>query len=184
LCVGGLRDGYSDDTLVALANAAKQYKVKHVRVEENFGNGMFVKLLEPHLKRIYPVTIEDVHSTGQKELRILDTLEPVMNQHRLVMDRTLVELDLQIEEPKYQLFYQMTHLTRDRNSLRHDDKIEALAGCVAYWVEQMNVDVKKSSELHKAKLLDVDLRSFMKTVTGRPTKGKNWTRTDRVTARH
>jgi hypothetical protein len=181
LAVGGLRDGYSDTTLVALAEAAKRFKVKHVLIEDNFGGGMFMQLLAPHMKRIYPCTMEDVHSVGQKEKRILDTLEPVMNQHRLVIDRALVEEDFKIEEPKYQLFYQMTHLTRDRNSLRHDDKIEALAGCVAYWVEQMNVDVKKASEANKAKLMDAELKNFMKTVTGRPTKGRNWTRTDRPT---
>ena len=179
LAVGGLRDGYSDETLVALATAAKTYQVKHVQIEDNFGGGMFMKLLEPHMKRIYPVTLEDIHSVGQKERRILDTLEPVMNQHRLVVDRAVIETDIKIEEPKYQLFYQMTHLTSDRNSLRHDDKLEALAGVVAYWVAQMNVDIKKSSEAHKAKLMDVELKNFMKTVTGTPTRGKNWTRTDR-----
>jgi hypothetical protein len=182
LAVGGLRDGYSDTTLVALAEAAKRYKVKHIRVEDNFGGGMFLKLLEPHMIRIYKCTLEDVHSVGQKELRILDTLEPVMNQHRLVIDRSLVEEDFKLEA-KYQLFYQMTHLTRDRNSLRHDDKLEALAGVVAYWVEQMNVDVRKSSEANKAKLMDIELKSFMKTVTGRPTQRNNWTRVKRDRAR-
>jgi hypothetical protein len=174
--VGGLRDGYTDATLVALCNVALQNQVKHVLVEDNFGGGMFTALLSPHMARIYPCTLEDVHSVGQKERRIIDTLEPIMNQHRLVVDRAVIEADILIEEPKYQLFYQLTHLTRDRNSLRHDDKIEAVAGAAAYWVEQLKVDNKKAEASNKAKLMDTELKNFMKTVNGRPSKRANWTR--------
>lgn len=176
LAVGGLRDGYSDATLITLAEEAKKFKVKHLRVEDNFGGGMFMQLLAPHMKRIYPVTMEDYHSVGQKELRIIDTLEPVMNQHRLVVDRAHVLTDSKLEEAKYQLFYQLTHITRERNSLRHDDKLEALSGCVGYWVEQMNVDVRKTESANRSKLMDVELKEFMKTVSGRPGKRANWTR--------
>ena len=183
LAVGGLRDGYSDTTLVALAEVAKRYQVKHVQVEDNFGGGMFLALLHPHLKRIYPVTVEDVHSIGQKELRILDVLEPVLNQHRLVVDRALVEADMKVDEPKYQLFYQLTHITRQRNSLRHDDKLEALAGCVTYWVEQLKVDVRKAADANRAKLMDIELKKFMSTVTGKTTRDRNWTRTSRAGGR-
>lgn len=177
IAVGGLRDGYTDATLVALCNVARENQVKHILIEDNFGGGMFTALLSPHMARIYPCTLEDVHSVGQKERRIIDTLEPIMNQHRLVVDRALIEEDLKIEEPKYQLFYQLTHLTRDRNSLRHDDKIEAVAGCAAYWVEQLKVDQKKADASHRAKLMDVELKNFMKTVRGRAPKSNNWTRT-------
>lgn len=180
LAVGGLRDGYTDATLIALAEAAKKFQVRHLLIEDNFGGGMFAQLLAPHLRRIYPVTVEDIHSVGQKEARIVDTLEPVMNQHRLVIDRAVIEADFKIDEPKYQLFFQMTHLTRDRNALRHDDKIEALAGCVAYWVEQMNVDVKVAEKAHLAKMQDIELKKFMQTALGRPTKRTNWTRSKRA----
>lgn len=176
VAIGGLRDGYTDATLVALCNVARENQVKHILIEDNFGGGMFTALLSPHMARIYPCTLEDVHSVGQKERRIIDTLEPIMNQHRLAVDRALIEEDFKIEEPKYQLFYQLTHLTRDRNSLRHDDKIEALAGCAAYWVEQMKVDHKKADSANRAKLMDVELKNFMKTVNGRSPKENNWTR--------
>lgn len=176
VAVGGLRDGYTDATLVALCNVALQNQVKHILIEDNFGGGMFTSLLAPHMKRIYPCTLEDVHSVGQKEKRILDILEPIMNQHRLVVDRALIEEDFKIEEPKYQLFYQLTHLTRDRNSLRHDDKIEAVAGCAAYWVAQMNVDTTKAESANRAKLMDAELKKFMTTVNGRSPKTNNYTR--------
>jgi hypothetical protein len=170
LAVGGLRDGYSPATLQALADVAKREKVKHILIEENFGNGMFTSLLGPVMRATYPCTIEEVHSVGQKELRILDTLEPVMNQHRLVFDRAMVEVDIKIDEPKYQLFYQLTHITRDRNSIRHDDKLEALAGVVTYWVTQLSVDTKNAEKLHRAKMMDNELKQFVSSILGRRQK--------------
>jgi hypothetical protein len=74
---------------------------------------------------------------GQKEKRIIDTLEPVMAQHRLIVDRDLIQRDydsvahLPVDEAfQYRLFYQMTRITRDRKSVPHDDRIEAVAGAV------------------------------------------------------
>lgn len=43
---------------------------------------------------IYPCGMEDVKQSKQKELRVIDTLEPVMNQHRLIIDKGLVERDI------------------------------------------------------------------------------------------
>jgi hypothetical protein len=81
----GLKGGYSDVNLETLARVAKRHQVKHIIVEENFGDGMFTKLLTPFLTRIYPCSTEEVKHSIQKEKRIIDTLEPVMNQHRLMV---------------------------------------------------------------------------------------------------
>ena len=77
--VGGLLGGYSDVVLNKLAKVAKKYKVNEVVIEGNFGDGMYIKLFEPVLKKTYSnCGVTEVKSTGQKELRIIDTLEPVM----------------------------------------------------------------------------------------------------------
>jgi hypothetical protein len=134
----------------------------------NFGDGMFQKLLEPVLKRIHPTTIdpEGVRQSTRKELRIIDTLEPVLNQHRLVVDEAVIRSDLKTENKHYQLFYQMTRITKDKGCLRHDDRLDALAIAVGYWIDAMNKDITTSIEEHKERLLEADLRRFMEHATG------------------
>jgi hypothetical protein len=156
----GAFKGYGDTTMEGLAKAALRNKVRAIRVEDNFGDGMFAQLLKPHLTRIYPVLVEDYHSVGQKEKRIIDTLEPVMSQHRLVVDHDLVKRDyesvahLPIDEAfAYRLFYQMTRITSERKAIPHDDRIEAVAMAVAYWVEQMARDVNVAAQVSKDKLM-------------------------------
>lgn len=158
---GGFTSGYEDATLKALSALAKRHGVKHVLIEENFGNGMFKALLDPVLARIHPVTTEEVHSVGQKEARVLDVLEPVLNQHRLVVDIEVIKQDALTENPKYQLFYQMTRLTRDRGALAHDDRIEALAGAVAYWVRELSRDSEQALVDHRERARDMELAKFM-----------------------
>jgi hypothetical protein len=179
--VGGFRDGYSPKTLEAIAQLAKLHKVNLIVIESNFGDGMFAALLKPYLQRIYPCTVEEVHSVGQKELRIVDTLEPVMNQHRLVMDRKMIEADYrsvddvaQDQKLSYQLFYQLTRITRDRGALRRDDRLEALAMAVKYWVEQMSKDIDEAIEDHREELLKADLERFMEHALGHEPSPDTW----------
>ena len=115
---GGLTGGYEEETLTRLATLAKTHQVNFIQIESNFGDGMFTKLFEPILHRVYRVSVEAVRHSTQKEKRIIDTLEPVMNQRRLIVDRCLVEDD-QTSEQTYQLFYQMTRVTHDRGALAH-----------------------------------------------------------------
>lgn len=171
--VGGFRTGYGDETLMALAKIAKEFTVTHIRVEDNFGDGMWTKLFSPVLHSVYPVTVEEVHSTGQKEKRILDVLEPVIENHRLVVDRAIIESDAKqdVDDPSYRLFHQLTHITTERGSLRHEDRLEALSGAVAYWVQQLGVDVKKAEQRHQDKKMDKAIREHLESqVLGRKVK--------------
>jgi len=179
--IGGMPGGYDDGTLQGLADKAKQHQVNQVLVESNFGDGMFTALLEPYLSKTHPVSTEEVRHSIQKERRIIDTLEPVMNQHKLIINEKIVEEDYHSVDhlppevgPQYRLFYQMTRLTADRGSLAHDDRVDVLAMAVAYWVEQMNTDTEKQQEAHKAKLLDQELRDFVKAAGGKVAKGRVW----------
>lgn len=167
---GGLGDGYSPTTMQALADIAKLNAVKAIVVEENFGGGMFAQLLKPYLMATYPVTVEEVRHNRQKEMRIIDTLEPVMNNHKLIVDKSLIRKDFESRQPSddaasngvlYGLFYQMSRMTRERGALAHDDRIDVLAMAVAYWTEQMAHDVERDMASHKARLLDKDLRDFV-----------------------
>jgi hypothetical protein len=162
---GGFREGYSENTLKSLAMLGKTHGVNRVIVEANFGDGMFVQLLKPVFTRVHPVTIEEVKHSTQKERRICDTLEPVLNQHRLIVDASVFKKDFE-SEPQRQLFYQLTRITRDKGALVHDDRLDALTIAVGYWVEQMARDTEKAAEDHKAELLRRELENFHQTVFG------------------
>ena len=163
----GIAGGYSEATLSGLARIAKKHKVNTVLIESNFGDGMFTELIKPILKKIYPVTTEEVRHSKQKELRIIDTLEPVMNQHKLIIDPKVIQHDfdsVQHHPPekaqRYMLTYQMTRVTKTRGALAHDDRLDALAMGVAYWVEQMAADVDEEMKERKHQLLMDHLHDF------------------------
>ena len=140
--VGGTREGYSDSTLRQLANKAKIYGVNEIVVEGNFGDGMFSQLFKPVLNDIHPCSITEVKNYAQKEARIIDTLEPVMMRHKLIIHKQVILDDYQVYEnaPAYSLIYQMTRLSRDRGALAHDDRLDALCMAVAYWLAVMDRD--------------------------------------------
>ena len=168
LDAGGLKGGYEDRNLEWLAYRAKLYGVNKIISEPNFGDGMFNKLLKPVLARIYPCSLEETErSTSQKEARIIDTLEPVLNQHRLVVDKGLFQRDYDSvdsypleQQSRYRMFFQLTRITRDRGSIINDDRVDAVAMAVHYWIEQMDRDASKASQTHEARLLEKQLDEF------------------------
>ena len=174
---GGYRGGgYDDAVLVGLCEVAKKHNVKLILVEPNYGGGMFTKMLQGVTKRVYPCGVEDAKwSQVAKEARIIDVLEPVMNQHRLVVDPRVIEEDYRSIEGEtdyqYRLIYQLTRLTPDRGSLAYDDRIDALAGAVAYFQESMAKDSEELALRRKDDLLDEQLRGFLKNALG-----ATWTR--------
>lgn len=174
---GGLPGGYSEETLTNLAKMAKRHSVNDIVVESNLGIGMFGQLLKPVLVRVgHPCNIELVHHSVQKERRIIETLEPIMNQHRLVVDRELVLRDYHSDrDTNYSLFYQMTRLTADRGCLVHDDAIDVLSMAVAYWVEHMARDNQKAAEDIRQADLEARLSKFRHGVFAPPIKSKNTT---------
>jgi len=174
---GGIKGGYEKPTLIELANIAKRNQVNKVIIEANMGDGMFTELLKPILNSIYPCGIEEVRHTrasGGKEQRVIDTLEPVLAQHKLVIDPQVIKHDYNTiqaypveQKASYSLFYQLSRITRDRGSLVHDDRLEALAMGVNYWVQAMAQDPEKKMQAHKKKLLDRELKDFIRMAQGR-----------------
>ena len=165
---GGVEGGYSDTTLQHLCDLAKIHSVNKVLIESNFGDGMFTELIKPYLTKTYPTSLEEVRHSKQKEQRIIDTLEPVMNQHKLVIDPKVIQKDydsVQNMPPekgmKYMLTYQMTRITKQRGALAHDDRLDVLAMAVQYWVDQMAADADTEIRTRKEERLDEELDKFM-----------------------
>lgn len=187
LASGGFIQGYTPETLARLCEIARDFQVNRVQIEANFGDGMFTALIKPVMQGIYPVTIEEVKHSVQKEKRIIDTLEPVLNQHRLVVSSEVIKRDYestrdlaQDDALRYQLFYQLTRITKDKGSLQHDDRLDALAMAVAYWIEQSAWNVDQSVEAHKQKLLDEELARFIEHALGQRPQKKGWPQEGRV----
>lgn len=166
MACGGLQGGYSEDNLFKLAHIAKEYKVNTLYTESNFGDGMFDQLLRPILKKVHPVSIEEVRSSKQKELRIIDTMEPLLNQHKLVFDKSMVlnDINQSLEDPlkmPYSLMYQMTHINRQRGALRHDDRLDALAIVLAAIVDSVGIDEDEARKEYKEQEFQAQLDKFI-----------------------
>ena len=159
---GGFDGGYSSETLEALTMVALRYKVNTVVVEANFGDGMFTELLKPVMHKLHKCAIEEVKHSTQKEKRIIDTLEPVMMQHRLIVDPRVIQSDWETaKEPDQSLFYQMVRITAERGALKHDDRLDALAIAVHYWTQQMAQDADQKVAQERDKLVKEELRKFV-----------------------
>ncbi|MDC1222765.1 phage terminase large subunit [Planktomarina temperata] len=161
---GGIAGGYSEEALQKLAVIAKEEQVNEIIVESNFGDGMFNQLFMPVLNKVHSVTMSEVRHNTQKERRIIDVLEPVMNQHRLVMDKKVIQKDFDScqhlppeQALRYQLMYQLTRLTADRGALTNDDRLDALAMACQYWVDAMAQDVEQRMGVRKEELMAAEM---------------------------
>jgi len=164
---GGLQGGYNGLNLQKLADMAKDYNINKVKIESNFGDGMFTTLLSPILRKTYSCAVEEVRHNTQKERRIIDTLEPVMNQHRLIVDKQVVKDDAESvknypleKQQQYSLFYQMTRITRDRGSLNHDDRLDCLAMAVADCLEMLQVDTDEEIKQRLEQEFEEQIENF------------------------
>jgi hypothetical protein len=192
MAVGGYIDGYGEETLMGLAGTALRYGVNDIIIEENYGGGMFDRLLQPYLVRVFGLANENKlgavgrideewngWSSTQKELRIINTMLPVVQNHRLIVDRSVIEQDLkqQHDGPLYSFVHQYTRIMREKDSLKHDDRLEAVSMGIAYFTEKMNRDQRRSHVDHKNKLLDEELKRHIKHVFGGKSPDKrNWLR--------
>jgi hypothetical protein len=170
---GAFREGYTEPVLQGLAAAAKRQKVNLILLEDQFGQGMLESLLKPYLQVQHPCSIETVRSNVQKERRIIAALEPVLNQHRLIVSRSVIEGDAKGRDDEaiekrlaYQLFHQLTHLTVDRGCLAHDDRLDALAGAVQYWNESLAIDEDRAIKERQSELWDLELQAYMGDLEG------------------
>ena len=97
----------------------------------------------------------------------MDTLEPVMNQHKLVIDPKVIKNDYDSAQKypietqlKYQLMFQMSRLTREKGALTHDDRLDALSMGVSYWTQQMAQDADTKINERKNEVIHQQLQDF------------------------
>jgi len=149
--VRAYRDGYSDNTLLDILKGCKKFNVTKLVVETNFGDGLVAELFKKHLQQTQQaIDVEEVRANVRKEERIIDALEPVLNQHRLVVDRAVIDWDYNSNKDDapekrllYMLFYQMSRMCREKGAVRHDDRLDALAQGVKYFTDAMSISAQE-----------------------------------------
>lgn len=155
--VGGVLGGLTDTNLDFLTALAVKWKPHQIDVEKNYGNGALCQVWTPRLIKEHKCAIEEVWETGQKELRIIDTLEPLIGAGRLVVSEDLLRQDWERcqkypaeKRATYSFFWQLARVTRDKGSLVHDDRLDAVAGTCRHWVERLAKDDEKENLRQKA----------------------------------
>ena len=151
------RDGYSDNTLLDILRGCKKYNVTKLVVETNFGDGIVSELFKKHLQQTkQAIDVEEVRANVRKEDRIIDSMEPVLNQHRLICDRSVIEWDYKSnpdEAPElrlmYMLFYQMSRMCREKGAVKHDDRLDCLAQGVKYFTDAMGISAYETVKARK-----------------------------------
>ena len=151
------RDGYSDRTLLDILRGCKKYNVSTLVIETNFGDGIVSELFKKHLQQTKQnIFVDEVRANVRKEDRIIDSLEPVLNQHRLIVDRSVIDWDYtsnQDSAPEsrllYMLFYQMSRMCREKGAVKHDDRIDVLAMAVKYYTDALAISAYEQVKLRE-----------------------------------
>jgi hypothetical protein len=153
--------GYDDSVMENIANLCALHGIDTLLVEDNFGGGAFDKMLRPFMKQIAPKTaIDTVNVKGQKEIRIIEVLEPMLNQHKLVIDKDTLEKDFNALS-KYSFTFQLSHITKERDCLQHDDRLDALANACIYLLDDLVIDENKKFERLSHEIGEENLRLTM-----------------------
>ena len=163
------RDGYSDNTLLDILRRCRRYNVTKLLIETNFGDGMVAELFKKHLQQTkQAIDVEEVRANVRKEDRIIDALEPVLNQHRLVCNRSVIEWDYNSNQDAapeerllYMLFYQMSRMCREKGAVKHDDRLDALAQGVKYYTDALSISAQEAINLRKRQEWDDMLEEFL-----------------------
>ena len=163
------RDGYSDNTLLDILKGCKKYNVTTLVIETNFGDGIVSELFKKHIQQTnQQILIDEVRANVRKEDRIIDSLEPILNQHRLIVDRGVIEWDYSSNKDSapesrllYMLFYQMSRMCRMKFAVRHDDRIDCLAQGVKYFTDALSISALEQIKLRKREEWDDILQAFL-----------------------
>lgn len=139
----GMQGGYGPAVLDKLMDDLVKYGVQQTTAEDNLGDGMFTGILRASVAK--RAEAERTRSTAkpwpgcgvletkqgaQKELRIIETLEPVTQNHRLVVATSVIRDDIpgfgEMAET-HRLWFQFTRIERLKDCLVRYDRVDSLA---------------------------------------------------------
>ena len=116
---------------------------------------MFCQLLAPVAVEMCGgnLGIEEYRVKGQKEARMIESLEPVMSQHRLVFNRKAIVSE---ETQK-----QITRLHDARGALSKDDRIDVLSASVNHWHDVLHMNVDDVIKKNKTKEHEATIKQWL-----------------------
>lgn len=171
--VGGQK-GTVEERMLAAANAAKQHAVGKILIEPNYAGDVWMSAFLPIIRSVWkdaPAAELADWAKTQKEVRIIDTLEPALGTHRLVVHEDVARDEV--------LMFQLTHITRERGSLKHDDRLDALAGAVAHFTKSLGLDSREEVAAMRERELEEELEDFIETASfGAMRRGRGRRRAD------
>lgn len=157
----GLRGGFTPANERRLCEFLRVNRVTRIICESNMGHGLFEINLrailgaQEDLKHLVNCVTGE-YSTNQKEKRIIDSMVSAMQRHRVVVHQRVFDSDKECNKQhgveagtQFSVFYQIANITTDRNSLPHDDRIEALAGAVRQFKYVLTQDEHKAAAARK-----------------------------------
>jgi hypothetical protein len=165
LSVGGLPGGYDLPKLEELAKRLTRFPLSGVTIEKNMGFGAFRAVFQPVLEAKMKARSQEEYGfptgcqlledlvTGQKELRIIATLAPIVGRGALIVTEEAIEEDdrtiagyAPANRLTYSFFHQFAHVSAARNALVHDDRLDAVEGACRHFTEALAKDQKKEVE--------------------------------------
>lgn len=176
LSYGSFPGGYDKQGLYKLAEALCPHKPVSITIEKNMGYGAFKEVFQPIMLEVaqkhgFQPGVDEELVKGQKELRIIETLAPVMARGSLwVTARAISEEDQYLEGipagkgASYSLWHQLNNITRAKGCLAHDDSVESLASCVNLFREELALDadkVAKSIQKNAHKQMTKEMLDFL-----------------------
>ena len=167
--VRAYRDGYSDSTLLDILRGCGKYNATTLLIESNFGDGIVAELFKKHIQQTKQnIFIEETRANVRKEDRIIDSLEPVLNQHKLICDRSVIDWDYKSNKDSapeerllYMLFYQMSRMCREKGAVKHDDRLDCLAQGVKYYTDALSISANQAIIDRKRQEWDSMLEDFI-----------------------
>ena len=175
VAVGGVPGGLGQEAMDLLTEVAVKFKPFKITIEENYGKGALSSTLQPILFRAHSCEIEDVWESGQKELRIIDTMEPLIGAGRFIVDEELIDEDWAAcqqyptdKKASFSLFQQISKITRDRGSLIHEDRLDAVAGTCRNWLEDLKQDEDHAAAVAQRKKYEQMMQNPLGNRSGTP----------------
>lgn len=193
--VHGYQGGDRQETMDAIVAELHRWNAREVYVECNIDTfGHYVNLMEAAIKRRremidqFPLDPQDwscavipKRAKGQKEDRIIGVLGPVINQHRMVIDRAAIAPEQPFDLDN-DLQFQMSRITLQPRCLPEDGKIDALASLVQELESSTRADPYTAAEKIKQSRIDemakmqCSLHAAAVKLTGGKGKAQNFAR--------
>lgn len=128
---GGWDTGLNSAVIRNIQGLIKKYDVNETFVEENYGGPALISLLKANMRG----KLTPFKNSKQKEKRIIGTLEPILNQRKLVVKKDFIRDPI--------MMAQFCNITEEKGSLQHDDRIDVVEMACAALTDNLSINLRE-----------------------------------------